>query len=196
MSVPGHHKVRGVDHTAFVTFDPAETVRFYRDILGFPLVQTVCAAGWGPAPDFVHFFFDIGNGDQLAFFYYFGHAPYDDEAIPPLLKDARHLALGVETLEDLEDYERRLREGGYEPYMRVMHETIESIYVKDPNGLNFEITRPLRHLDDVDRMDAELTMAALLEVVGSEESSLAELWRTKARLIDAATASSTEGAGR
>ena len=33
------HKVRGVDHTAFPTFDPAGTVRFYRDVLGFPVVQ-------------------------------------------------------------------------------------------------------------------------------------------------------------
>ena len=49
-------------------------MRFYRDVLGFPVVHSICAAGWGPEdhPDFIHFFFDIGNGDRIAFFYYFG----------------------------------------------------------------------------------------------------------------------------
>src|SRR6201999_4634013 len=71
------HLVTGVDHVAFPTFDPAATVRFYRDVLGFPVVHSICAAGWGPDdhPDFIHFFFDIGNGDRLAFFYYFGAKP-------------------------------------------------------------------------------------------------------------------------
>ncbi len=186
MSAPGNHWVRGVDHTAFVTFEPAETVRFYRDILGFPLSQSVCATGWGPAPDFVHFFFDIGNGDQLAFFYYFGHERYEDAEIPDLLKSARHLALNVETLEHLDEYERRLTEGGYAPYMRVMHETIESIYVTDPNGLNFEITRPLRESTDADRADATLTIDALLEVLEADgDPSLAALWAAKGRRIAA-----------
>jgi hypothetical protein len=78
--------------------------------------------------------------------------------------------------------------------MRVMHETIESIYVNDPNGLNFEITRPLRRLDDVDRTDADLTMAALLEVVGADEPTLAKLWNAKARLIEE-TVGTTAGGG-
>ena len=61
------HTVQGVDHVAFPTLDPAGTVAFYRDVLGFPVVHSICAAGWGPKkhPDFVHFFFDIGNGDRL-----------------------------------------------------------------------------------------------------------------------------------
>src|SRR5215210_1489947 len=71
------HRVQGVDHVAFPTFDPVGTVRFYRDVLGFPVVHSICAAGWGPEdhPDFLHFFFDIGNDDRIAFFYYFGLDP-------------------------------------------------------------------------------------------------------------------------
>jgi catechol 2,3-dioxygenase-like lactoylglutathione lyase family enzyme len=68
------HRVKGVDHAAFPTFDPAGTVHFYRDVLGFPVVHSICAVGWGPEdhPDFIHFYFDIGNDDRIAFFYYFG----------------------------------------------------------------------------------------------------------------------------
>ena len=73
------HRVKGVDHAAFPTFDPAGTVRFYRDVLGFPVVHSICAMGWGPEdhPDFIHFFFDIGNDDRIAFFYYFGTEPFN-----------------------------------------------------------------------------------------------------------------------
>ena len=45
------HRVKGVDHAAFPTFNPAGTVRFYRDVLGFPVVHSICAVGWGPEED-------------------------------------------------------------------------------------------------------------------------------------------------
>lgn len=185
MTERGDHLVRGVDHTAFVTFDPAATVRFYRDVLGFPLTQAVCAKGWGAAPDFVHFFFDAGQGHQIAFFYYFDVEPYRDEAIPELLDGARHLALRVDSADDLDEYVRRLTEGGHPPYMRVAHESIESIYVRDPNGLNFEITRALRPIADLDRSDAELSIEALLDVVAEDgPPTLERVWRRKASLIE------------
>ena len=50
----------GVDHTARPTWRLRETVEFYRDKLGLPLVHVISARGWGPTthPDFLHFFFD------------------------------------------------------------------------------------------------------------------------------------------
>ena len=62
-----------MDHTARPTWKLRETVRFYRDILGLPLVHVISARGWGPAthPDFLHFF-DSGRGSTIAFFYYLG----------------------------------------------------------------------------------------------------------------------------
>ena len=64
----------GVDHTARPTWKLKETVEFYRDILGLPLIHVISARGWGPAthPDFLHFFFDSGHGSTIAFFYYLG----------------------------------------------------------------------------------------------------------------------------
>lgn len=48
------HRLRGVDHVTFPTFDPVATIRFYRDVLDLPPVHSICAAGWGPEdhPDF------------------------------------------------------------------------------------------------------------------------------------------------
>ena len=180
--------VRGVDHVAFVTWKPEETIRFYRDILGFPLVHCILAPGWGnePHPDFAHFFFDIGAGGRIAFFYYFGEPPYDDPNVSQLIKKARHLSLQVDSEEELQHYRQRLLDAGYE--MRhggrpVMHELIESIYVYDPNGYNLEISRKLRPLSEADTADTELSIQALIDVAREPEPTLAKLWQRKGELI-------------
>jgi catechol 2,3-dioxygenase-like lactoylglutathione lyase family enzyme len=190
------HLVRGVDHAAFPTFDPAGTVRFYHDILGFPIVHSVCAVGWGPEdhPDFVHFFFDIGQGDRIAFFYYFGLEPLAEPGrdayaahgsdVPKFFRDSRHLALHVDSVAVLEEYTRRLEDAGWKVEMRVRHETIESIYTHDPNGYLVEFTTPMREITDVDDRDAVLTLTALLDVTSEPDPSLAKLWARKAQLID------------
>ena len=66
--------IRGVNHLALVCKDMARTVEFYRDVLGMPLIKTI------DLPDGLgqHFFFDIGNGDSLAFFWFRGAL----EAVP------------------------------------------------------------------------------------------------------------------
>lgn len=179
------HTVRGVDHAAFPTFDPKGTVTFYRDVLGFPVVHATCALGWGPGehPDFIHFFFDIGHGDRLAFFYYFGVEPYRDAGLPDLLRRAWHLAIHVDSQEDLLEYRRRLDASDRPCELQVRHETVESIYVTDPNGYLIEITRPLRAITPEDDIDANLSVDALMEVVDEPEPSLEKFFARKAKLI-------------
>lgn len=191
------HRVRGLDHAAFPTFDPAATVRFYRDVLKFPVVHSICAAGWGPErhPDFIHFFFDIGNGDRLAFFYYFGFEPPDGvgqagdvyarfaEDVPQFFINSRHLAIHVDTENDLLEYRRRLDDSQWPVQMQVMHETIESIYTHDPNGYLVEITRALRPVTPQEDLDAALTVEALVDVVSGAEPSMDKLLTRKAELI-------------
>ncbi|MFC5676004.1 VOC family protein [Aeromicrobium endophyticum] len=189
------HLVRGVDHAAFPTFDPVGTVRFYRDVLGFPVVHSICAAGWGPEkhPDFIHFFFDIGNGDRIAFFYYFGleplpggrgdaYAQFDDD-VPEFFLGSRHLALSVESEDSLNEYQRRLDDSEWATEMRVQHETIESIYTHDPNGYIVEITRALRPVTPQEDVDANLTIDALVDVVSRGDASIHALLNRKAELI-------------
>ena len=190
------HRVHGVDHVAYPTFDPAGTVHFYRDVLGFPVVHSICAAGWGPEqhPDFVHFFFDIGNDDRLAFFYYFGLEPFDggpqgdaysrfSEVIPLFFIRSRHLAIHVDTEEDLLEYRRRLDGSEWPVEMQIQHETIESIYTHDPNGYMIELTRALRPVTPQEDLDAELTIEALIDVVSQPDPSMAALLARKAELI-------------
>lgn len=190
------HRVRGVDHVAYPTFDPAGTVRFYRDVLGFPVVHSICAAGWGPErhPDFIHFFFDIGNGDRLAFFYYFGLEPFEGGPqgdaysrfaadVPVFFIRSRHLAIHVDSEEDLLEYRRRLDGSEWPVEMQIQHETIESIYAHDPNGYMIEITRALRPVTPQEDLDAALTIDALVDVVSGPDPSMAALLARKAELI-------------
>ena len=164
------HRVQGVDHVAFPTFDPAGTVRFYRDVLGFPVVHSICAAGWGPEnhPDFIHFFFDIGNGDRLAFFYYFGApaaidggprratpTPGSAPDVPEFFISSRHLAIHVDTRGGPAGVPPAPRRSDWPVEMQIQHETIESIYTHDPNGYMIEITRALRPVTPQEDLDAE-----------------------------------------
>ena len=55
----------GINHLALVSSDMARTVDFYTNVLGMPLIKTLEIPGGAQ-----HFFFDCGNGDSLAFFWF------------------------------------------------------------------------------------------------------------------------------
>jgi len=57
-------KLEGYNHVALVCADMQKTVDFYEGILGFPLIKTLGYAGGGQ-----HFFFQVTEGDGVAFFY-------------------------------------------------------------------------------------------------------------------------------
>ncbi|MGH9277115.1 MAG: VOC family protein, partial [Acidimicrobiales bacterium] len=56
---------RGVHHLALLSSDVERTVRFYQDLLGFPLTEIFENRDYRGSN---HFFFDIGHGNLLAFF--------------------------------------------------------------------------------------------------------------------------------
>lgn len=176
-------RITGVHHVAHVTWHPEETVHFYRDALGLPLVHAVSAAGWlsEDFPDFVHFFFDLGKGNYLAFFHYFG-VP-EEQAPPHLMQVSRHIAFDVETQEELLGWRARLKSHGIAVTPPLAHELVESIYFTDPNGLQLEVARPLRPFGDIDARDAALTVEALLDVVRKGDASLEKMWRRKAEIL-------------
>lgn len=191
--------LRGVDHTARPTWKLRETIAFYRDTLGLPLVHVISARGWGPAthPDFLHFFFDSGNGSTIAFFYYLGSdqpAALDGRAQRPPLPDdhvfdATHTAWLVDGVDELRAWKQRLEERGLDVSVETTHEVIESIYVRDPNGYFIEFTRKLRPLGAVDATDAALTLQAAVEAEaaaaqqGRRVTRVDEVWARKAELL-------------
>src|SRR5262245_3887938 len=161
------HRLDGVDHTARPTWKLRETVEFYRDVLGLPLIHTISARGWGQPghPDFLHFFFDAGKGATIAFFYYIG-TDRPDKFAPEdhYFYSSNHTAWGVETEAELHLWRETLEKRGItvSPYTR--HEILESIYFSDPNGYPLEVTLRLRDIHVIDARDAELTLEAAMQV--------------------------------
>lgn len=180
--------LKGVDHSARPTWKLRETVEFYRDVLGLPLVHAITARGWGPPEheDFLHFFFDAGNGATIAFFYYIGSSR-PDYCEPKLTHyyNATHTAWAVDCREDLVLWKETLTGRGVKvsPYTR--HEILESIYFQDPNGYPIEITLRLRELVTLDGDDATMTMNAAIEledelrVEGGRLRDIDSVWRRK-----------------
>lgn len=180
----------GVHHTARPTWKLKETVEFYHEILGLPIVHAISAVGWGPEdhPDFVHLFFGSGRESTIAFFYYLGAAAPEDP-LPPehWLYKSVHTAWRVETREELIAWKERLETRGLK-VLQVRHEIIESIYVTDPNGYMIEFTWQVREMSPHDGLDAELTLAAAIsleEERGERITDIESVWRRKADLVAA-----------
>ncbi len=151
-------QLRGVNHLALVCRDMAETVDFYCNVLGMPLTKTIdLPGGLGQ-----HFFFDIGNRDSLAFFWFPdapeaapGIAAPDPRAGPRALVSAHgsmnHVAFDVPA-DKIEEYRERLMARGIRVTKMVNHDNspsqvsdemnddvfIRSIYFSDPNGILLE----------------------------------------------------------
>ena len=163
-------EINGVSHVVLVCKDMARTVRFYRDILGMPLIKTIdLPSGVGQ-----HFFFDIGNGDALAFFW-FRDAPPAQAGIASAASlpgqgtflsahgSMNHLAFNV-PLEKFESYYRRIQEKGVAVSEILNHDDspggiseavtkdvfIRSFYFFDPDGVCLEFAAWTRALGDKD----------------------------------------------
>jgi len=119
---------RGLHHTALISSDVERTVRFYQDLLGFPLTELIDNRDY---PGSSHFFFDIGNRNLLAFFDFPGLdvGPYAE-----VLGGLHHLAISVEP-ERWAEIVTRLSDAGVE---HVVHSDV-SVYFRDPDGARIEL---------------------------------------------------------
>jgi glyoxylase I family protein len=129
----GPTTVRGMHHIALICRDVEETIRFYQEMLGFPLVELVENRDYDGSS---HFFFDIGNRNLLGFFDFPGHdhPPYS-ETIGAL----QHLALSV-SAEQFAAARTRFDEAGID-YLGPDRGVDNSLYIRDPNGVGLELYR-------------------------------------------------------
>lgn len=155
---------QGVNHLALVSSDMARTVEFYRDVLGMALIKTIdLPRGMGQ-----HFFFDLGNGDSLAFFWF----PDAPKAQPGVASAARgvipgpsahgsmnHVAIAVPA-DRIDEYYAKLKAKGVECSRVINHDDspmqaslettpttfVRSIYFYDPDGIALELAAWTREL--------------------------------------------------
>ena len=146
-------KFRSVNHLAMVTNDMEKTVRFYRDVLGMPLVGAV--GNHSREYPYRHYFFEIGPNTTMAFFEWPGmveefHKPAGQPFQGKLQFD--HVSFDVETEDELLELQEQLERVGVEVTQVIDHKFIHSIYFTDPNGIALEasvwITNPTGHEPD------------------------------------------------
>jgi catechol 2,3-dioxygenase-like lactoylglutathione lyase family enzyme len=168
-------QLNGLNHMALVCKDMKKTVDFYQGVLGMPLVKTCdLPFGWGQ-----HFFFDIGNGASLAFFW-FPDAPEVEKGItmPKTLMgemgnittaigSLNHVAFAVDA-DKVPEYKAKLEAAGV-PCGPILHHDdtpqsfsfgddgtphptrwVSSVYFKDPDGIQLEFAGWTRMMKDGD----------------------------------------------
>lgn len=144
--------VRGLHHLALTCRDMDRTVGFYTRILKMRLSATLdLENGWK------HFFFDMGDGSQLAFFWFPDikqgksgeQFPSTDDTTMPS-GGMHHLAFTVEDMDALLRAREDLLAEGVEVSDVVDHDFCKSIYFKDPDGIQLELSAWVRPLSEQD----------------------------------------------
>ncbi len=119
---------RGLHHMALISVDVERTIRFYQDLLEFPLTELIENRDY---PGSSHFFFDIGNSNLLAFFDFPG---LDLQPYAEVVGGLHHCAISVDPVR----WGRlvgKLDAAGVE---HVVHSEV-SVYFRDPDGARIEL---------------------------------------------------------
>lgn len=160
----------GINHLALVCKDMDRTVDFYTNVLGMPLIKTIEL----PNNMGQHFFFDIGNNDSLAFFW-FPNAPDAQPGVasatrnmipgPSAHGSMNHVAFNVAE-DKIDEYYKKLTDKGIKASVVINHDDspmqaslektpttfVRSIYFYDPDGIALEFaawTRELGTAEDI-----------------------------------------------
>ena len=169
----------GINHVALVCADMARTVDFYSGVLGMPLIKSLDL----PGDMGQHFFFDAGNGDCIAFFW-FRDAP---DGVPGISAPAaipgigeflsatgslNHIALHVPA-EKFDEYREKLKAKGVRVGPVLNHDDspmqasatvhpgvyVRSFYFLDPDGITLEFACWTKEFTDADAQVSPRTAA-------------------------------------
>ena len=122
---------RGIHHAALICSDVEQTIQFYQDLLGFPLVELVENRDYQGSS---HFFFDLGNQTLLGFFDFPGLGPRAGGRGDRQRAAHRHLRAGG----PLGGGQQAAGRGG-RAYLGPDRGIAESMYFKDPDGIQIEL---------------------------------------------------------
>ena len=119
---------RGIHHVALISSDVEQTIRFYDGLLGFPLVEMLENLDYRGS---THFFFEVGLGNNLAFFDLPGVdlGPYAE-----VLGGLHHIAISMEPAQ-WEAARDRLDKAG----VSYDHQSGTSLYFLGPDGERLEL---------------------------------------------------------
>ncbi len=125
---------QGVHHITMVGSNREETIAFYQDVLGMPLVFEQPNLD---VPEEVHLYFDTGDGRLLTFFVR-PSRENDPTPNPEGIGHLHHLAFNVSRA-TYNEVAERLEEHGIENTGPIDRGFMDSIYFRDPNGQLLEM---------------------------------------------------------
>ena len=133
----------GMHHAAFLTNDMKAQIEFYTQVVGLKLVGIFPMHGVDGA---AHCFLDAGNGFLLSFVqlagdkvdpvYGVSHAL--DGATPAAGGVIQHIALTLNTMDEMMQMRDRLRSNGYAVFGPFDHGIAWSMYLGSPEGIHLE----------------------------------------------------------
>jgi lactoylglutathione lyase len=132
---------RGLDHVAYRCKDAKETADFYVGVLGMPLVAAVTDSHVQSTKEHcphIHVFFGMKDGSCVAFFETPEEKPMGRDPNTP--QWVQHLALQLDTREELLAAKERLEKAGVQVIGPKDGHLCVSIYFFDPNGHRLELT--------------------------------------------------------
>jgi glyoxylase I family protein len=126
-----------VDHVVFPVWDAKASLAFYRDVMGFALINAFSGPDWGGYP-WLMMIFSPGDGREIVLVSLKGARK---PKMSSLAKDVRHLAFSETSVAALGKWRKRLR-GASVAFWEEDHGDQKSIYFEDPNGVVLEVTAP------------------------------------------------------
>ncbi len=147
--------VQKLNHVAYRCRDAAETMHFYRDVLGLKLAHVITQDRVPSTQELAphcHLFFEMADGSWVAFFDLVNEESVAQANNPDW---AQHLALEVASVDVLETARQNLVANDVDVLGPVDHGFIQSIYFYDPSGHRLELTARTTEPGDLERFAAE-----------------------------------------
>lgn len=147
--------IQKIHHVAYRCRDTKETVEWYKKYLEMDFILAI-AENSVPStkePDpYMHIFLDAGAGNILAFFEIPNSPPMGRDPNTPTW--VQHLALEVETEQEMIAAKRKLESDGIEVIGPTNHTIFKSIYFRDPSGHRLELAVNTGTEEMAKRLDA------------------------------------------
>ena len=133
-------KIQKIHHVAYRCKDAKQTVEWYGKYLSMNFMLAI-AEDEVPSTDepdpYMHVFLDAGGGNMLAFFELPTRPPMGRDPNTPAW--TQHLAMEVDTVDELMETKARLEADGIEVVGPTDHTIFKSIYFFDPSGHRLEL---------------------------------------------------------